>query len=342
MDPRIKIGIVGVGGHGRTIRNAIRKSGRFEVVSCYDPNEAALKEAAAEFGCEAAVSDEAVFTHSEITAVAIVSPNHLHRRQAEFAAVQGKHIFLEKPIAGTVEDGEAIVKAARKAGVILEVGHHFRKFPSFRFAKEIIESGKLGQIIAVEGNFSAPSGLNEKVPAWKTQKTSCPVVPLMQLGIHGLDTLYYLLGPIVEGFSYQRHARMKGDTLDSSVSLLKFQDNVFGTFSSHYVVQQAFYIHILGTEYNLFVDFKKAVLIRVSDGRDERLQYTFTKPDDEPYLQEIQEFADCISKNHEPEVPGEMGLKNLIVLEALIQSGEQGKSIYIPRLYPQYFSKQEI
>ncbi len=327
MKRKIKIGLVGVGGHGRTIRRAIQTSGLFEVVSCFDPDEKALDEAAEQFHCIRAKSDREVLTLPGLEAVAIVSPNHLHRQQAELAAASGKHIFLEKPIANTVEDGRAIVKAARDAGVILQVGHHVRKYAAFRQAKELIDSGKLGNIVAIEGNFSAPSGLDQAVPQWKTHKTTCPVVPLMQLGIHGFDTLLYLIGPIAEGFSYQQHTFMPGDTLDSSVSLLKFQNGVLGTFSSHYVARHAFYLNIFGTEYNAFLEFKSVTLTRLADGRDEHLRTVFTQPDEQAYNDEMEEFGRCILNGTEPEVTGEVGLQNLLVLEALIQSNELRKPV---------------
>ncbi|NOY76295.1 MAG: Gfo/Idh/MocA family oxidoreductase [Calditrichaeota bacterium] len=329
MSKKISIGILGVGGHGGTIRRAIKACDNFTIVSCFDPNEAALKEAVEELGCEPAVSDEAVLTDPRTQAVAIVSPNHLHRQHAEQAAAHGKHIFLEKPIANTVEDGQAIVAVARQAGVILQVGHHVRKYPVFRFAKEQIDSGKLGTLVGAEGNFTSPSGLDKNVPAWKTRKTSCPVVPLMQLGIHGIDTLQYLLGPIVEGTSFQRHALMPGDTLDSSVSLFRFQNNLLGTFSSHYVARHAFYLNLFGTEYNLYMTFNSARLERLENWQEEHLTTTFTQPGDEPYKEEIREFASCILENREPEVPGEMGLQNLLVLEALIRSAEEHRSMAV-------------
>jgi len=329
VSKKITIGILGVGGHGGTIRRAIRACSDFEIVSCFDPNEAALKEAVEELGCEAAPSDEAVLTDPHTQAVAIVSPNQLHRTHAELAAAHGKHIFLEKPIANTVEDGRAVVEAARKAGVILQVGHHVRKYPVFRFAREQIESGKLGTLVGAEGNFTLPSGLDKNVPAWKTRKTSCPVVPLMQLGIHGIDTLQYLLGPIVEGVSFQRHALMAGDTLDSSVSLFRFQNDLLGTFSSHYVARHAFYLNLFGTEYNLYMTFNSARLERLENWREDHLTYTFMKPDNEPYKEEIREFAACILEKREPEVPGEMGLQNLLVLEALIRSAEERRPVAV-------------
>ncbi len=332
MSDKIKIGLVGVGGHGHTIRRAVRACDAFEIVRCFDPNTEALQEAVEELGCTPSKSDEAVLTSPELDAVAIVSPNHLHRRQAEQAAASGKHIFLEKPIANTVEDGRAIVKAAREAGVVLEVGHHVRKYAAFRHARRLLESGQLGQVVGIEGNFSSPSGLDAAVPAWKTHKTTCPVVPLMQLGIHGIDTLQYLLGPIVEGFSFQQHTLMPGDTLDSSVSLFKFQGNILGTFSSHYVTRHAFYLNIFGTEYNAFLDFKSVTLTRLHGGRDESLKTTFTEPDDQAYKNEICEFAHCILEGKEPEVTGEMGLQNLLVLEALIQSAKQKKPVEVERL----------
>jgi len=89
-------------------------------------------------------------------------------------------------------------EACKAVGVTLLVGHCFRRSGAARKIKQMIEQNLLGNIVLVEANFST-SGKGLTPEAWRYYKDQCPGGHLMQLGIHHVDTLHYLLGPIVEG-----------------------------------------------------------------------------------------------------------------------------------------------
>ena len=101
---------------------------------------------------------------------------------------------MEKPIADTLADGKVVQEVCEQAGVVLMVGHCFRRLGAARMTKQLIEEGALGEVVLAEANFSLPAQLTPD--KWRYCRETCPGGPLMQLGVHHADTLQYWLGPI--------------------------------------------------------------------------------------------------------------------------------------------------
>src|SRR5260221_12490600 len=131
----IGTGIVGGAWHAHVYSRAPRA----KLVAVCDLNEQRANEIGKKYGAEKVYSDyRKLLENPEIKAVSIATPDFAHREIAVAAAEAGKHILVEKPLATTVEDAEAIVKAAKKAGVKLMVDFHNRVNPPFAGAKESI------------------------------------------------------------------------------------------------------------------------------------------------------------------------------------------------------------
>jgi predicted dehydrogenase len=176
--------------------------------------------------------------------VLIATPNDAHAENAIEAAAAGRHVFVEKPIADTVEAAERIRDACVEAGVVLMVGHAFRRLGAARRAKELV--GELGTVVLAEANFSLPGKLPPH--AWRAQRARNPGGPIMQLGIHHVDTLAYLLGPVVR--TTGRFARVHTDAEidDVGVATLEFASGALGVVTGSYVSPHTFSLRLLGSE----------------------------------------------------------------------------------------------
>ena len=175
--------------------------------------------------------------------VLIATPNDVHAENAVAAAAAGKHVFVEKPIADTIESGERIRDACVEAGVVLMVGHAFRRLGAARRAKELV--GELGTVVLAEANFSLPGKLPPT--AWRAQRARNPGGPIMQLGIHHVDTLAYLLGPLAR--TTGRFARVHTDAEidDVGVVTLEFASGALGVLTGSYVSPHTFSLRLLGS-----------------------------------------------------------------------------------------------
>ena len=176
--------------------------------------------------------------------VLIATPNHVHAENAIAAAAAGRHVFVEKPIADTIEAAERIRDACVEAGVVLMVGHAFRRLGAARRAHELV--GELGTVVLAEANFSLPGKLPPS--AWRAQRARNPGGPIMQLGIHHVDTLAYLLGPIARTSGRFAHVHTDAEIDDAGVATLEFESGALGVVTGSYVSPHTFSLRLLGSD----------------------------------------------------------------------------------------------
>src|SRR5258705_2836973 len=136
------------------LADAIQRSGKLEIVSCYTRSEEKRKNFAAKYRCRPAASYKAMLADTEIEAIINTTPNDAHLATTCAAAAAGKHVFLDKPIANTVSDGRAITEACRKPGVVLALGYQRRRENHFRWIRQQIDNGLFGKLVNAEGNIS--------------------------------------------------------------------------------------------------------------------------------------------------------------------------------------------
>ncbi len=331
---KVRIALVGVTNHGETILRMIRRSDKFVLRSCYDINQSASSKVASMAGGKSAVSYDALLDDRDLDAVALITPNYVHLEQAVRAFAAGKAVFIEKPLASNVSEGRSIVAAAAKARKILQVGHNTRKRRPFREAHRLINSGELGEIVSVYANMSFDFGLTKEVPEWKKEKDKCPLLPMTQLGIHFIDTLQYLIGPIASVTAVQRSAWLKNkrgeEVTDSVAGTLSFENGVIGSMQSDYVSPYTYTVVVFGTKAKITCTDNEVLVERPVAGKLEKeIILANEEMDGESYFNEMEEFAECVRSGQTPEVDGYSGLRNLAVVEAMAKSAESGRTISI-------------
>lgn len=160
MAKSVKVASIGLGWWGKELARAALAAG-IDVVSCYARTEETRRDFAAELGCEPASSLEDVLSDAAVDAVLVATSHRSHRQLVEAAARAGKHVFIEKPLALSVEDARACGKAAEAAGIVLQVGFQRRRHPAHREMKRLIDEGAIGQIQSLEANHSLPNRIPE-------------------------------------------------------------------------------------------------------------------------------------------------------------------------------------
>src|SRR4029079_141745 len=145
-----------------------------------------------EFGVAAAPDLAAMLADPAIGGVILTVPNEQHLPLSVEVAKAGKHVYTEKPIAQTLEEGLAIADLQAKYGVTVTVGHSARLMAGFRLIRHAIDAGELRRLALVEANFSNERALELTPKAWRWYKDRAPGGPLSQLAIHQFDVLHYL------------------------------------------------------------------------------------------------------------------------------------------------------
>ena len=163
-----------------------------------DITEEGAAEAARRFGFETSTGDwRKLVEDPSIDIVDIATPNNMHCEIAVAAATAGKHIFCEKPLAGTSGEARTMLEAVQKAGVTHMVAFNYRRTPAIALAKKFIDEGAIGQILNFRGTYLQDWSADPNAPlSWRFQKEIAGSGALGDIGTHVLDLARYLAGEI--------------------------------------------------------------------------------------------------------------------------------------------------
>ena len=339
----VNLALIGTGAWSGSVGDAMMKSDKVNLITCFDPIEEKRKAFSERFGCEHEQSYEDVLKRNDIDALHLATPNHLHAEQTLLAARHAKHVFVEKPIANTLADGRKMIESCHKAGVILMVGQHLRRLAGIRKLKELIEAGTIGDPIQIEGNYSQNLGfaLTPQSFRWRGDDTGCPAGSLMTMGIHHADVFNYLFGPIKTVFSYFNKLYIPAPVEDVTTTVFQYETGVLGYLGSNYASPKAVWFYVYGTEANLLctitppeLPFEEYLLWWQQVDQDTDVQIfekgktgstTVPLTPGNPIIEEIDEFADCILTGAQPETDGGGALSALAFIRAAIKSSQSGK-----------------
>lgn len=190
----VKIGIIGTGGRGSHACNAHRPEEGWEVVMGADISPVARREFTEKFPDATAVEDyRELLANPELKVVFIMAPDFLHEEMAVAALEAGKAVYLEKPMAISIEGCDRILETAMRTGSKLFVGHNMRYFPSILKMKEVIDSGLIGEVQAGWCRHFINYGGDAYFRDWHSeQKNTCGL--LLQKGAHDIDVMHWLMG----------------------------------------------------------------------------------------------------------------------------------------------------
>lgn len=191
----IRIGVLGAERRGRIAQHAHNpEKGVFLTAGCNLDLEkvAYMKE---KFGPDFLLTDDykEVVTSPNVDAVFVCTPDHLHEEHALAAIEAGKHVFLEKPMAISIEGCDRLIVAARKKGVVLYVGHNMRFMDVMLKMKELIDAGAIGEVQAIWCRHFISYGGDAYFKDWHSERRYTQGL-LLQKGAHDIDIIHWLAG----------------------------------------------------------------------------------------------------------------------------------------------------
>lgn len=191
----LRIGVIGVGGRGLLAQHAHCPEQGFRVVAGADVDEASLVRFREYAGPQAVVTRDyrKLVAMKDLDAIFVMSPDFLHERHALAALRAGKAVYLEKPMAITVEGCDRILEAAREHRARLYLGHNMRHFPVVLKMKEIIDSGVIGTLQAGWCRHFINYGGDAYFRDWHSERRNTTGL-LLQKGAHDIDVMHWLMG----------------------------------------------------------------------------------------------------------------------------------------------------
>jgi predicted dehydrogenase len=333
---RVKVGIVGLGRWAKVLTRAARQSDLLAITSGYSRSQEKRSAFQDEFGIAAAPDLATMLADPGITGVIITVPNEQHLAVAREVAKAGKHVYTEKPIASTLEEGLEIEALERTFGVTVTVGHSARLMAGIRRIKEAIDAGEFGRVAFIEANFSNERALELTPKTWRWYKDKAPGGPLSQLAIHQFDVLHYLGGDIVAASAMASKLSPVGAEVDDqSMTMLKFADGKIGYVGSCWTSPGVFAVRVFGSKglMHYEIDFgtwdtpaelhKTSTLYiqRGKDGYGKREQLVVPKSD--MFRAELDMFAESCRSGKGNELNARNGNTAVAVVYAALRSIER-------------------
>lgn len=306
---RLKLGLIGAGRIGRLHAEHLTiRIPSAELIMVADPFEEAAKECAERYAIPLYRQDyRAVLDHPDIEAVVICSSTDTHARIIEEAALAGKHIFCEKPIALDLPSIDRALDAVERGGVKLQIGFNRRFDANFRRVRQAVEQGEIGQplVMHIVSRDPAP-------PPIEYIRVSGGI--FLDMTIHDFDMARYLVGSEVQEVFAQANALGEptiagaGD-VSNAVILLRFANGVLGTISNsrHAIYGYDQRVELLGSAGAISIDNNYPNAAMLSDAHSVRRDpplYFFVERYTESFVVEMRAFIDAVMRDEPVPVTG--------------------------------------
>lgn len=324
MQP-LHVAALGIGWWSDVLADAAQRSGMIKIVYCFSRSEKKRRVFAAKYGCKPASSYEEILEDDSIEAIINTTPNNVHPETTRMAAEARKHVFLDKPIANTVAEGLQIAEACDKAGVVLALGYQRRRENHFRWIKGEIDAGRFGRLVQAEGNISRDRLGKIDLTSWRYQAAGMPGGVMLQIGIHYVDVLEYLMGPVRRVSGMLAQLVLPGDNPDVANLILEHENGAISNLTASYASASEYYmVNIYGKEASAYYDLFSGLRHLK---RGETLARPIATVKNDTIREELEEFVHCVRNGRRPETDGHWATRNLAVIRAGVKSAREGRVV---------------
>jgi predicted dehydrogenase len=280
---------------------------------------------------------EELLEDPKVDALVLATPHSMHAKQVIAAAAAKKHVFCEKPFALTKESAHEAVEATKKAGVTLGLGYNRRFHPEMTKLRDRVRSGELGTVLHVEATMTFPNALLLKPEAWRADAHETPCGGLTPMGVHAVDGMIDLCGPIEHVFAQSFRRAVPVNVDDTTSILFRMKDGMSGYLGTFTATGPGFSFQVFGSKGWVRLEGMTHVAGASSEERRTRLfgtcKFQPTKGPAETWEAErldvtrasLEAFARAA--NGGPTYPistGEM-IHGVAVTEAIVRSASTGK-----------------
>jgi myo-inositol 2-dehydrogenase/D-chiro-inositol 1-dehydrogenase len=317
----VDAGIAALGRWGRRLVDAVQGEGvapsaHLRFVRGWNRTPSNAQAYAASRGIVLVDSFEALLDDPAVEAVVLATPHTGHPGEVERAAAAGKPVFCEKPLALTRADAQRAVEACRRAGVVLAVGHNRRFLPAYRELGRMLRAGELGQPLHVEGNFSGSFGFDYDERAWRADPRETPAGGLTLMGIHVLDAMIGLLGPVAQASAQSARLALKIPLDDTTGGMLRFTSGATGYVSTLTATARLWRLQLFGTKGWAHMTDHHILEIGLVGEPVRRIEY----PRVDPERLELEAFARAVRGGEPYPVPLDEVVAGIGALEAFAGS----------------------
>jgi predicted dehydrogenase len=338
----MRVGIIGCGGISRAHARAVAAIPSARLVAGADIVPERLEAAKQSYGgIDGYLDYHELLARDDIDVVCVCTPSGLHGQVAIDAAKAKKHVMTEKPLDVNLEQADAMIKAAKENGVKLSVIFQNRFRPMVVRAKQMIEEGRLGDILLASGYVKwyrtqeyYDSGLK-----WRGTLALDGGGALINQAVHTVDLLQWMVGPVASVTAQKATVAHKIEGEDIALGLFKYRNGAMGVFEASTVCYpgSAARVEIHGTKGGVTVDGDKMTLGIKGEEKSEESEAEASGVSADPlalsagmHAVQLSRFFEAIREDKEPDPSGEEGRKALEIIVAFYQSADTGKPVALP------------
>jgi len=324
----IRFGIAGFGLHAvRRLMPGFANARNCKVTALSRRGGERARESAREFGIEHAFTSTAELCASpDVDAVFIATPDAMHLADVLEAVQRQKPVLVEKPMAMNAAEARQMVDGARQAGVLLGVAHVMRFEESVSWFRERISAGAIGKPVLARAAFVAP--LLTSARTWINNPHLAAGGPLADVGVHCFDTLRYVLNDEVQSVMAQATHDSYWIVEASGTTLFQFASGTLGTMSVSARAPYQTLLEVIGEDGILSavnaLNVEHPITLELRSGFDVLQRREVFN--DRAYTAQVEAFADAVESGKPFEIPGEEGLQNQLILDAIFRSVKSGKA----------------
>ena len=264
------------------------------------------------------VSDDydAMLDDPAIQAVVLATPHSQHCDQICKAANAGKHVFVEKPLALTFDEARRAIDTCNNQGVTLAVGFNRRFLPAFQELYNAQTAGTLGAPLHIDANFSGPFGYQYNADMWRGSVSENPAGGMAAMGIHMLDAMIHLLGPVENVSALSRRLAIEAPLDDTTNVQLLFQCGATGSLTTLMATHSIWRLQLFGSAGWGAMKDQHNLELALIDKEPKVIDYD---PND-TLAAELAAFADCAHGHGTFPVTHQEALAGVAAMEAISRS----------------------
>jgi predicted dehydrogenase len=338
----VRVGVVGCGMISRRrYLPELARNPAASIVAVTDVNGVSARQASIEFTASIEPDAATLLARDDVDAVVVAIPNRYHFAVGHAALLAGKHLLLEKPMGRTLAEADALIAAADERGLTLMMALNQPFMPVHQAVKQMLDAGTIGRVhrFAVQYGHGGPESWSPPA-TWFYDRDAAFAGALLDLGIHKIDLLLWLLETGVEQVSAMAGTYVKASPLeDNAVCLLRMRDGAIGTLSASWTA--------FGGEQNDLTLYGDLGRIEVDGTAAQPLAVVLEKPAPGRFVVEvpaietnatsglapsgvIDHFLESIVTGREPLVSGRVSRASLEVVIAALHAARRGEVVSLP------------
>ena len=338
----VYVGLIGAGNISDTHARALGAIPGAEIAAVYAPARARAEQFAARHGGTSHDSLEQMLAQRPLDMVVIGTPSGLHAEHGIAAAARGLHVLVEKPIDVTTAHADALTQAAARAGVTLGVIFQDRLKPDVQRLKALVEAGRLGRPILANARvkwYRPPSYYRDS--HWRGTQALDGGGALMNQGVHTVDLLLWLFGPVRRVFARTIAGLHAIEVEDTAVAVLEFASGAIGTLEAATSAYPGYsrQIELTGSNGTVRLDGDDLAAVDLKDARDDErpargggVTASAASPvvsDPAAHVRVLEDFIQAVAQRRAPCCDGPGGRRSVALVEAIYQSARTNLAVAV-------------